>query len=147
MDHIASIEFHADTWGAGFTLWYDGVGFTPTTAVVDRNIFYNNSRWDAVTPAAGEADDQAIAISPHQLEIHGQDPHMGKTALLPGQMATFQNYTSYDRGINGIMVDVANLAAPQEIGVDDFAFFAGNDDEPANWLPAARPQHHHGSRR
>ncbi len=29
LDHIATVEFHADTWGAGFTLWYDGVGFSP----------------------------------------------------------------------------------------------------------------------
>ena len=29
LDHIASVEFHADTWGSGFTLWYDGVGFSP----------------------------------------------------------------------------------------------------------------------
>jgi hypothetical protein len=27
LGHIASVEFHGDTWGYGFTLWYDGVGF------------------------------------------------------------------------------------------------------------------------
>ncbi|MCC6124947.1 MAG: hypothetical protein IT426_08295 [Pirellulales bacterium] len=27
MNHIVSIEFHADTWDAGFTLWYDNLGF------------------------------------------------------------------------------------------------------------------------
>jgi hypothetical protein len=27
LDHIATLEFHADTWGAGFSLWYDRVGF------------------------------------------------------------------------------------------------------------------------
>jgi hypothetical protein len=27
LHHIAAVEFHADTWGNGFTLWYDGVGF------------------------------------------------------------------------------------------------------------------------
>jgi hypothetical protein len=27
LNHITSIEFHADTWDAGFTLWYDNVGF------------------------------------------------------------------------------------------------------------------------
>ncbi len=30
---------------------------------------------------------------------------MTKTALLPGQAASFRNITSYDNGINGIMVD------------------------------------------
>lgn len=28
---VASIEFHADTWGYGFTLWLDGVGFMFST--------------------------------------------------------------------------------------------------------------------
>lgn len=28
-DDINYIEFHADTWGAGFTLWMDGVSFEP----------------------------------------------------------------------------------------------------------------------
>src|SRR5207302_1673486 len=32
-----------------------------------------------------------------------------KHALLPGQTATFQNVTGYSRGINGIIIDVANL--------------------------------------
>jgi hypothetical protein len=36
LGHIACLEIHADTWGAGFTLWYDGVGFDfpPTTPPV-----------------------------------------------------------------------------------------------------------------
>jgi len=33
-----------------------------------------------------------------------------KQALLPGETATFANYTSYDLGINGIIVDIAGLA-------------------------------------
>ncbi len=27
---VSSIEIHADTWGGGFTLWLDGVGFSPS---------------------------------------------------------------------------------------------------------------------
>jgi hypothetical protein len=35
-DHIASLEFHADTWGSGFKLWYDAVGFDlPTAQTID----------------------------------------------------------------------------------------------------------------
>ncbi len=30
-----AIEFHADTWGAGFTLWLDGVRFTPHPCPAD----------------------------------------------------------------------------------------------------------------
>ena len=36
-------------------------------------------------------------------------------ALLPGGIATFANYTSYTRGINGIMIDVSDLADPTAI--------------------------------
>jgi VCBS repeat-containing protein len=32
-----------------------------------------------------------------------------KTALLPGQSSTFANYTSYSRGLNGVVVDVDGL--------------------------------------
>ncbi len=63
------------------------------SAVVGRHIFYNNSSWDAATP---ESDGNAIATD--------------KTALLPGQTATIVNYTSYYQGINGIMIDIANLS-------------------------------------
>ena len=34
-----------------------------------------------------------------------------KEALLPGDDALFINYTSYSRGINGIMIDVEGLGA------------------------------------
>ena len=63
---------------------------------------------DAPATAASAADDQAIATD--------------KTALLPGETATFANYTSYSLGINGIMVDVADLAGePTTETVGDFS--------------------------
>ncbi len=34
LDHIGSIEFHADTWGAGFELWYDRVGFDLPVTII-----------------------------------------------------------------------------------------------------------------
>lgn len=34
-----------------------------------------------------------------------------KSALLPGQNSSFANYTNYSRGLNGIVVDIANLPA------------------------------------
>ncbi len=50
---------------------------------------------------SGASDDDAIAPD--------------KEALLPGQAVTFANATSYEKGLNGIMVDLwdvrANLAA------------------------------------
>jgi hypothetical protein len=37
LQEISSVEIHADTWGAGFTLWIDGVRFDPAPCVGDWN--------------------------------------------------------------------------------------------------------------
>jgi hypothetical protein len=59
-------------------------------------VFYNHSYFDGgFAGGAARLDDLAIAPD--------------KQALLPGQRASFANLTSYSRGLNGIMVDVANL--------------------------------------
>ncbi len=84
---------------------------TNPAVVLGRQVVYNNSAWD----------DPAIATD--------------KVALLPGEVATFDNYTSYARGINGIVVDIAGL--PGAITVDDFEFAVGNDNDPASWLAVA----------
>lgn len=106
-----------------------------TNAVIDiqlivatvqgRHIFYNHSAWDGNEAEANAADDAAIAPD--------------KSALLPGQKASFANYTSYSKGINGIMIDVADLAgAPIPA---DFTFRVGNDDNPSTWsLLATNPE-------
>jgi hypothetical protein len=55
LDHIASVEFHADTWGSGFRLWFDRVGFDIPVQVVE-------SRYDVVA-GAGHLDlrfDQSV---------------------------------------------------------------------------------------
>ncbi len=48
---------------------------------------------------------------------------------------TFRNYTSYDKGINGIMVDIAGLADSVNLSAADFVFKVGNgggwEDAPA----------------
>jgi hypothetical protein len=101
----------------------------PTAAtIVGRRVFYNNSLFDGNDPAPNVGDDNAIAAD--------------KAALLPGQgPATFANYTSYTRGINGIMIDVAGLpaGAGAALSAADFAFHAGNTDDPATWPAAPAP--------
>ena len=92
-------------------------------AVVARQNFYNDSVFDGNDPAANAADDQAIAPD--------------KQALLPGQTASFANYTSYSKGINGIMVDVQGLAGTPTAA--DFVFRIGNDDNPAAWSAGPAP--------
>ncbi|MBN2474517.1 MAG: lamin tail domain-containing protein [Pirellulales bacterium] len=101
--------------------------------VVARHVFYNNSAFDNHTPGADPADDDAIAPDP----ARASQPELGKTALLPGETATFQNYTSYARGVNGIMVDIAGLRGA--LGADDFTFRVGNDNSPGGWAVAPAP--------
>src|SRR5205085_4800466 len=80
--------------GAAF---FADVTFTPAAPGATAHLFYNDSLFDGNDPGINAADDNAIAPD--------------KTALLPGQAATFANYTSYTKGINGVMVDLPNLPA------------------------------------
>ena len=91
--------------------------------VISRHIFYNNSAWDGNDAGASAADDAAIAAD--------------KTALLKPGTATFSNYTSYWRGINGIMFDVLDLPAP--VLASDFKFKVGNHSNPLWWSGAPDP--------
>ncbi len=131
-----------DNDGDGYSDVYEvAMGMDPLTpdnsSVVGRHIFYNNSKWDADPanpngdPAANAYDDNAIAAE------NSSDPHLSKTALLPGQTATFNNYTSYSLGINGIMVDFDHL--PGTVTAADFEFKMGNTATPDTWLPAPAP--------
>ncbi len=95
-----------------------------TVAVVaGRRVFYNQSVRDGNSATANAADDGAVATD--------------KRALLPGGTATFSNYTSYSRGINGLMVDIAELAGTP--GAGSFALAMGNDSEPSGWATAPAP--------
>ena len=79
-------------------------------AVVGRNIFYN-----------GSAFGDAIATD--------------KRALLPGETASFENYTSFDRGINGIVIDLTDATNTSAITPDDFEFSIGPGGDPDSWAP------------
>jgi ELWxxDGT repeat protein len=96
-----------------------------TAAVVGRQVFYNRSAFDGNSGSASAADDAAVATD--------------KRALLPGGTATFANYTSYSRGINGIMVDIAGLPANAALAAGDFTFKVGNDNNPSGWSNAPAP--------
>ncbi|NQU19748.1 MAG: hypothetical protein HQ567_00585, partial [Candidatus Nealsonbacteria bacterium] len=88
----------------------------PAVQVVARHVFYNHSFFDGNDPAGNTADNGAVAPD--------------KTALLPGAVAEKANYTSYARGINGVMVDIAGL--PEGV-TPDFRFHTGNSDTPDDW--------------
>jgi hypothetical protein len=104
-------------------IFLDNVSVTaPFSTVVGRKVFYNQSAWDGNNAAANTNDDLAIATN--------------KVALRRGQVATFANYTSYSKGINGIMVDLALLGTPTAA---DFTFKVGNDNTPDSWPVVATP--------
>lgn len=87
-------------------------------AVAGRFTFYNHSAWDGFNPGANPADDGAIASD--------------KAALIPGENVSFDNVTSYSRGINGIMVDIAGLPLNATIGASDFVLESGSG---GTWTP------------
>jgi hypothetical protein len=93
--------------------------------VLDRRLFYNNSIWDGYNgspsgdPAANAFDDRAVATD--------------KLALWPGQLASFQNYSTYGRGLNGIMIDIIDLPDASGLTVGDFEFRVGTSNDPASW--------------
>jgi hypothetical protein len=107
---------------AGLT---EGVLRVVPTRVVDRHVFYNQSFFDGNLAAINASDDGAIAID--------KDP------LFLGEVATFANYTSYSRGINGIMVDVVGLANAAALSASDFEFRTGNVDDLSAWVTGTTP--------
>ena len=94
------------------------------TQVVGRHLFYDNSSYDG-DPGASVNDDLAIAA--------------GIQPLAAGESASSANYSNYHRGLNGLMVDVQNLAEPSLVGLADFEFHVGNDNSPGTWATAPAP--------
>jgi ELWxxDGT repeat protein len=109
------VLFTADEGVYGRELWVA----RPDARVVGRHVFYNGSAFDGNDPAANGGDDGAIARD--------------KVALLPGQAAGSSNVTGYSRGINGVMIDVANLPANPALTADDFTFRFGRGAGPSTF--------------
>ena len=78
------------------------------------HLFYNESGFDGGDAAANTDDDNAIATD--------------KVALLPGETASYQNYTSFVEGINGIIVD-APLADPSAFSANDIDLRIGSGSQ------------------
>ena len=84
-------------------------------------MFYNNSAFDGRSASADAADDGAVAPN--------------KTALLPGEMPTLVNVTSYSRGLNGVMIDLVGRA-----GVEGaLAFHTARSPGAGDWASAPAP--------
>ncbi len=109
----------ADPHGVG------GILNDDASQLAGRYIFYNDSAFDGNRAAADAGDDAAIATD--------------KVALMPGQTATFANYTSFAGGINGVMVDIAGVPAFSAPRAGDFRFRVGNSNDPLAWDDAPEP--------
>ena len=105
------------------------VDVQPPGTVVGRHLFYNQSgtstRFDGNNLAINASDDNAIATD--------------KTAYLweDAGAATFANVSSYTKGINGVMIDIAG--PHPNITADDFIFRVGNNNSPGLWGTANAP--------
>ncbi len=131
-------QYDIDT-GAFIETILSGIGtpsalaFAPSinSVVAGRHLFYNESgtggatvRYDGNDLAINSLDDNAIATD--------------KVAYLPGTgPATFANVSSYSKGINGIMIDLAG--AHGSISTSDFIFKVGNNNTPSAWSNANAP--------
>ncbi|MBI3838219.1 MAG: hypothetical protein HY288_09845 [Planctomycetia bacterium] len=111
-----------------------GVILNDDAVVAGRLLFYaGSSRYDTTgnpqTPLP-LGDDNAIASD--------------KSAYRPGSgAATFANLSSYDRGINGIMVDLLGSGSHRSITqanvLNDFTFRVGNNNSPDSWVSGPLP--------
>lgn len=95
----------------------------PSASVVARRVFYNNSAFDGRLAGAGPSDDAAVAPD--------------KSALVPGQPATLANIINSCQGINGVMLDIADLRA--DPAAADFTFEVSVPDAPGTWIAAPLP--------
>lgn len=93
------------------------------STIVGQQVFYNHSALDGNDLAADVFDDAAIATD--------------KSPLFAGQTATLANYTSYHRGINGIMIDIEG--GHGAITASDFQFRVGNTNNSHVWSLAPEP--------
>jgi len=63
----------------------------------------------------------------------------GYKALLPGQVASPENFSNFSRGINSIHVDISRIANPAGISAADFELLVGTDDHLDGWQAAPAP--------
>jgi hypothetical protein len=97
----------------------------PASTVVGRHLFYNESAYDDGLSTLSARDAVSVAAD--------------KIALLPGQTASFANYSSYTRGLNGIAIDITHLPEATQINLRDFLFHVGNSSELRIWQVAPQP--------
>ncbi|HVT28060.1 MAG TPA: LamG-like jellyroll fold domain-containing protein, partial [Lacipirellulaceae bacterium] len=98
-------------------------GIPPKAQILGHFVFYNTSHFDGQNGSSNVADGFALATD--------------KQVLLPGQTASFQNYSSYSKGINGVMIDITNFDG--SITPDDYVIRVGNSNDVSSWQLAPDP--------
>ncbi len=126
-----------------YTNWFGGRP-DEATAGEDRVHFYAGASLLATTgPQWNDKNGSAETQLPvaYVVEYEGIDAAIApdKSPLLPGELATTSNYTSYSRGLNGVMVDLVGIGDVASLSVADFAFTVGNVDDDASWVAAPPP--------
>lgn len=105
-----------------------GIAFLPVNGTpamtVGRHLFYNDSKFDGNTAGAAASDDNAIATDKTALQFTGSTN------------APISAFSSYSKGINGIMVDLANAGT---ITAADFTFKVGTNSNVGSWADAPAP--------
>jgi hypothetical protein len=103
------------------------------TQITGRHLFYENSYYD---------DPDATLTSNGPLTGAGHDPKDDDAIdpdvipLMPGDPSAFENYSNYDKGINGVMVDIMGGV---DIDLSDFSFATSRDGgvfDPLATLPS-----------
>jgi hypothetical protein len=102
-----------------------GNSIDEATTVVARHIFYNQSKFDGNSSDINASDDVAIATDKVALQFSGNTT------------APLSAFTSYSRGINGVMVDVADAAGTLTLA--DFTFKVGTSSTVSGWANAPAP--------
>jgi exonuclease III len=87
----------------------------PPALVVDRRVFYANSIFDTATNPIDAID-------------------FSKSALLPGQTTSFDNYTNNTRGLNGLIIDAVGASSAT---LSDFQFATWNGISAAGFVAAS----------
>ncbi len=130
-----AIQRYNPTTGAFIETLVSGIG-TPTGIAflpvdepvampVGRHLFYNHSKFDGNTTGANPSDDNAIATDKVALQFTGSIT------------APTSAFSSYAKGINGIMVDIDGTAGA--ITAADFTFKVGTSSDVGAWTEAPAP--------
>lgn len=87
--------------------YFVGVLNALPTSINNRQVFYNNASGFGTS-----GPNNAPNVNP----LNAIDTT--KSVLLPGETATASHYTNYDRGINGLVIDIVNLTSKEVASLD-----------------------------